>query len=572
MSPSDALPDAGIGGSGTRFGAAAGGVEAPAPGRVLHLLTALLVIVGVVLRFLGRSDLWLDEALSANIASLPLADIPAALERDGHPPLYYALLHAWGLAGDSDWWHRALSGVVSVAGLPLAYLAGRRLGRRGAARGLGGRRVGLITLGVWAVLPFAVRYGSETRMYALVSTLVLAGYLLVDNLLREPARPDQPTPRAWGSAVGLAVVTGTLLLTHYWALWLGAAVAVLALVVVVRAVSPDRRRRAWLCLGSLAVGLALFTPWLPTMLYQSEHTGTPWGEVFRPATIVVVTITDFVGGGFGELQIMSYVLFTAIAVATVGVLRTRAGRQVVELGATPQPRILPELWVLLGTLGIGWAASVAAGSTYASRYAAVVAPLFALCVAGGLAMARTTRATAVITLVVGAALVAGSAVEVVADRTQAGRVAEHISEDIAAGFEEGVTGAGAGDGAPPTVIVCPDQLGPATQRALEQRGVEAVVVPFPDAGGDPRFVDWVDYAERNAAADPAAFTRDLIDDIPAGGSLYAVTNPGYATFEGKCEIVLSTLSGSGGQTEQLDAADPENHFESMDTWVFRSSG
>ena len=567
MSPSDTLPDAGSSRSGAGLGAAASGVETPAPGRALRLLTALLVIVGVVLRFLPRSDLWLDEALSANIASLPLADIPGALERDGHPPLYYALLHLWGLAGDSDWWYRALSGVVSLVGLPLAYLAGRRLGRRRASRGLGGRRVGLITLGLWAVLPFAVRYASETRMYALVSTLVLAGYLLVDNLLREPARPDQPTGRAWGSAAGLALVTGALLLTHYWALWLGAAVAVLAVVVAVRAVAPDRRRGAWLCLGSLAAGLVLFAPWLPTMLYQSEHTGTPWGEVFRPATIVVVTITDFVGGGFGELQIVSYVLFTAIAVATVGVLRGRAGRQVVELGVTPQARILPELWVLLGTLVIGWAASVVAGSTYASRYAAVVAPLFALCVAGGVAMARTTRTTAVITLVVGAALVAGSAVEVVADRTQAGRVAERIAEDIARDVGRDAAGAGA----PPTVIVCPDQLGPATHRALEHRGVEAVVVPFPDAG-DPRFVDWVDYAERNADAEPAEFTQELVDEVPAGGSLYAVTNPGYATFEGKCEIVLSTLSGAGGQVEQLDTADPENHFESMDTWVLRPSG
>ncbi len=407
-------------------------VTAPAPGRSLLALTVFLGIVGVILRLVPRGDLWLDEALSVNISSLSMADIPDALRRDGHPPLYYWLLHLWGLAGSSDWWMRALSALIAVIGLPLAYLSGRRLGRRKGAAGLGGRRVGLITMSVWAVLPFAVRYGSETRMYALVSTLVLAGYLLVDNLLGEPERADQPLPRPAANAIGLALVTAALLLTHYWALWLGASVALLTVVVLVRSVSPDRRRRAWTCLGSLGVGFLLFAPWIPTMLYQSEHTGTPWGEVFRPATIIVVTITDLVGGGFGELQVMSYILFSVIAVAVFGALRSRAGREVVELVAAPQSRILPELTVLLGTLVIGWATAFASSSTYASRYAAVIAPLFALCVAAGLAMIRSTRATTALTAVVCAALFVGSVVEITTERTQAGVVADGIATDLVA--------------------------------------------------------------------------------------------------------------------------------------------
>ena len=52
-------------------------------------------LVGVVLRFYPDTPLWLDEALSVNIARLPVGDIPAALRLDGHPPLYYVLLHGW---------------------------------------------------------------------------------------------------------------------------------------------------------------------------------------------------------------------------------------------------------------------------------------------------------------------------------------------------------------------------------------------------------------------------------------------------------------------------------------------
>jgi len=56
---------------------------------------AAAVAVGIVARFVQRSPLWLDEALSVNIARLPVSDLLEALWHDGHPPLYYLLLHFW---------------------------------------------------------------------------------------------------------------------------------------------------------------------------------------------------------------------------------------------------------------------------------------------------------------------------------------------------------------------------------------------------------------------------------------------------------------------------------------------
>ena len=96
---------------------------------------AALVLVGVVARFVTTSPLWLDEALSANIAALPLGDIADALRQDGHPPLYYWMLHGWmSVFGEGDAAVRSLSGVFGVLSLPLAYEAGRR--RAGHAAGL----------------------------------------------------------------------------------------------------------------------------------------------------------------------------------------------------------------------------------------------------------------------------------------------------------------------------------------------------------------------------------------------------------------------------------------------------
>src|SRR3954469_24431478 len=107
------------------------GRDAPLAARWVLAVGALVVVVGIVLRFVVRSQLWLDEALSVNIARLPIAQIPGALRHDGAPPLYYVLLHGWmALFGTGDTAVRALSGLCAVATLPLLYFAGRRIGGR----------------------------------------------------------------------------------------------------------------------------------------------------------------------------------------------------------------------------------------------------------------------------------------------------------------------------------------------------------------------------------------------------------------------------------------------------------
>ena len=122
----------------------------PTPFRPVEVAAVVgLVLVGVVARFATTSHLWLDEALSVNIASLPIGDIPDALRQDGHPPAYYLLLHGWiELFGSGDVAVRALSGIVAVAALPLAWIAGRRRA---------GRAGGLAVLAVTAVTPWCVR-------------------------------------------------------------------------------------------------------------------------------------------------------------------------------------------------------------------------------------------------------------------------------------------------------------------------------------------------------------------------------------------------------------------------------
>src|SRR2546423_2951139 len=176
------------------------------------LAIAVIVTVGVGARFVARSHLWLDEALTVNIAGLPLRSLTGALRHDGAPPLYYVVLHFWmRLFGSGTIAVRALSGVCSVACLPLAWRVGRRLG---------GRTVATAVLVLFALSPFAVQYATEARMYSLAMLLVLAGGLALVNLL------ERPTPGRWAA---VALLTGALLLTHYYALYTVAAVGAVLL-------------------------------------------------------------------------------------------------------------------------------------------------------------------------------------------------------------------------------------------------------------------------------------------------------------------------------------------------------
>jgi len=102
--------------------------------KAVRVLVLVVAVAAVVARFLIRSPMWLDEALTVNIAKGSISQIVDHLHRDGHPPLYYVLLHGWmNVFGEGDRAVRALSGLISLGCLPLIWAAGRRVGGRRVA-------------------------------------------------------------------------------------------------------------------------------------------------------------------------------------------------------------------------------------------------------------------------------------------------------------------------------------------------------------------------------------------------------------------------------------------------------
>ena len=501
-----------------------------APGRenrrsltpVEGVVVGAAVLVGLVLRFVTTSHLWLDEALTVDIARLPLADIGSALRQDGHPPLYYYLLHEWMLLfGQGDIAVRALSGVLGVIALPLGWFAGRRAG---------GPRAAWAFVVLLSLSPFAIRYATETRMYSLVMVLVLAGYLLVANALERPSALR---------LVGIALVTGALLLTHYWALWLAAA-TVLVLVWRAWRKMDERGATVQVLVAVLAGGVCLL-PWLPSMLYQSAHTGTPWASVVRPTTMLTDTLQDVGGGDFAEALLLGWGL---LALFVLGLLAIRIDDHRLELDLRTRPQVRREAALVALTLAIASLAGYATRTTFATRYAAAVFPLFLIVAAVGLTRLDMPIVRPIVVLGFVALGIVGGMYNVTTDRTQAG----HIAAAIRSGLQPG-----------DVVIMCPDQLGPAVHRLLPS-SVEQVTYP---SFGSPDRVDWRDYAQRNERADPKAFATGVIDRARASNahSVWLVASGSYKTLEGQCEALTSDLSSRLGTGTAAVQEDGESFYE-----------
>ncbi len=498
------------------------------PPRLAVTLMLLAAAIPLVARFVVGTELWLDEALSVNIAKLPISDLAEALRHDGHPPLYYVLLHGWmQVFGDGNLAVRAMSGVISLAALPLAYAVGRRIG---------GTRLALLTTWVLALSPFFLRYGSETRMYSLVIVLALAGYLAVTSAL------ESPSPV---SLVGVGLVTSALLWTHYWALWLLATVgALLVLDVIVRKREGRSLRPPLSVMGAMAAGGLAFAPWLPVMLYQLEHTGTPWSEPFRPASVFITTVIDFSGGPYSEAQVL---MLCTVLLAVLGLFAV--GRDATSLTLDLRTRVdarLPAALVL-GTMTLASLVSLVMGSGFASRYAAVFFPFWVVLVAIGLSRFVPGTARTVVFAAFAVLSLVGCAFVFRQDRTQAGEVADAIRER--------------GD-VPSIVVTCPDQLGPALARAL---GASFDVRTYPRMAA-PEQVDWVDYGERNARNDPDAFAKDLLERAGDRTIWFAYGNE-YLTLEGQCARVATRITEARPGRIAVTAV-PTDYYEPMTLMEF----
>ncbi|MDQ1683811.1 MAG: mannosyltransferase [Frankiaceae bacterium] len=470
-----------------------------------------VVVLGLVLRFVSRGPLWLDEAQSVAIAKHPLADLPAALKHDGAPPLYYALLHLWmKVFGDSTFSVRVLSGIPAVIALPVVV----RLGRR-----IGGDPVGIASVVLLAISPFAIRYAVETRMYSLLMLLSLAGAHAVLSVHRHG------TKRA---TAGLAVVTAASLYTHYYAVFAVAALGAGELWLAWRRRDPAARR----ALLGLVIGCIAFVPWVPILLYQSRHTGAPWAPP-PDGSAILYTIDSWMGGESAAAQLAALV---AIAAAVIALIGRRAGPGQVVLGTTFARLPTRLLAATIGSLAVAVVVDVMTRQAYAPRYLAMGTGLFLVVVGCGIAVLPSRRARRAMLAVLVVAELGVCLQNSWQPRSQAGLVAAVLDHQARPGD---------------VVVYCPDQLGPPTSRLLHT-GVRQLV--FPNFGA-PEVVDWVDYRKRIETANPQRFARQ-VSDLAGPHRVWLVWSLQVKPLTNDCSGVIDNLVALRGIPRQPVRRDP----------------
>jgi len=449
------------------------------PSAMLLAPAAMLAValgVGALRAHALDAPLWMDEGISVGIASHPLGEIPSLLRQDGSPPLYYVALHVWmAVFGSSPTATHALSLTLFALAVPAAaWAAWTPFGA--LAGGLAGALV--------ALDPFTASYADDARMYTLV---LLLGVLATGSFVRAFV------VRRRRHVAIFAVLLAALLYAHNWALFYAAAAGIAYAVLLALA----RDRRALLRDGALAFGGAalLYAPWLPTLAFQSRHTGAPW-SIEPGGAALPGALTDILGGTLPEAVVLIVAGAGAIALAR------RAPRR-------PQQATLAVLVMAGTTLLLAFTWSQVSSPAWAVRYLMVVAA--PLVVIAGAGLART-GALGVATVAVAVALSwhGHPSRAALMHKSNVAQVADTLGPRLPAGSLVVTT-------QPEQVPALRYYLGPRL-RYVTPLGVVA----------DPQVMDWRDALARLKAGSFAAVMAPLLHHLRAGARVLFV-GPRFAS-------------------------------------------
>lgn len=388
------------------------------------LLVGAITVLALALRWaLVHQSLFGDELfLYVDVRDRGLRDVLSTVHTDEKtPPLGFVL--GWFLAriGDPVLAVRLPSLAASVASVPLVYLLGLRTV---------GQRAGLVAAAWFAISPFELFYGTETRAYALVTAFTLLSTLALLAAL------DERRPRWW---VVYAAASAAAVYSHY--------IAVLVLAPQAAWALWAHRERAREVLVANGLVLVAFLPWLPFFVTQARNSG---GEARRLDLIAPLTLHNLgetlvkplVGHPYVSLTRLPgrlpLAVLAALALALLVALALRVrrrGRRPERLGS-----LLASRSGLLGLLAIAPVAAVVAyslrpGHSFLLPRNISVAVPAALLLAGALLTFARAR-VAVALCVVALAAVSVGTVKMLGpgyQRTDARAAARYIEANVAPG-------------------------------------------------------------------------------------------------------------------------------------------
>ncbi|TPG76692.1 hypothetical protein EAH78_16145 [Pseudomonas arsenicoxydans] len=239
----------------------------------MMLLMALVFLVSVWVRLhaLGGTSIWSDEAFTLILSSYSPSQIIFHTAQDVHPPLYYLALHAWMMVfGNGVFSARSLSVVAGCLTVMMGMWWLLLISTKRAAI-LGGVML--------ALLPMAVRYSQEIRMYSLFALFMMGATVAlvywVNGVHRKPA------------IVVYTLLMAAGLYTHYFAAVCMASHWVYLLILMFW---RDTRYKYFFAvdwwLANLAI-VCIFIAWVPSLLHQLKFSGFNW--VAMPGIHAVVS-------------------------------------------------------------------------------------------------------------------------------------------------------------------------------------------------------------------------------------------------------------------------------------------
>lgn len=305
--------------------------------RIMTGLVMAAILVGSINRIVAGLDapIWFDETFSAVIASQGgFGDLINWCLNELGGPVYYMLLWTWEkLAGDGDLALRLPSLAAALAAPVLILFAGHP-----------DRKMRLCWSGICAVWIPGFAIATEARSYALLFLLATVQAIVFLRLL------SAPSLRRAGFWVA---VTGAIILTHYFGLFISAIQGAIFIVA---------RRGSVVTTWPALLGFAPVILWMLfhlSFLARLGGAGVAWQSVVPPRALWFVP--ELLFGSFA----VGYILCAGMAVACVSRLRGGVARQL-----TPEALVAISGWLALAVL-LGLAM---VRPSFTPRYATMVMP------------------------------------------------------------------------------------------------------------------------------------------------------------------------------------------------------
>jgi mannosyltransferase len=269
----------------------------------------LILLTGFLLRLIKVSTrgIWYDDAFSILLANRTIGDIILGTAADTMPPVYYFLLHIWGMISQQIWFLRSLNILLSTGSIYLVYILVKKLSNQKAA---------IIAGFLTAISPFQIFHSQELRMYVVLQNAILINIILfVDIFIRN----SKSSPNKM-LMVGMVLSGVIAFYTHNLAVFTLAALDAYLLI-----------KKEWKKLLRLLVMqgimVVLFIPWLVFLPGQIDKIQTAFWTP-KPGIVQIIQAVLTTLSTLPQSTIGVYVAAVLIAIVLV-ILIQKTKRRVI---------------------------------------------------------------------------------------------------------------------------------------------------------------------------------------------------------------------------------------------------